>query len=162
MNAKLAELLRFSMEGYDSKFVTLKQELDFIRNYLDIEKVRFGDKLEIYEEIEESVLNAKVPSMLLQPIVENAIKHGISKKTNGGRLNIHIFGNDGLLNLEISNSGKTGNEKEISKLLDKGVGLKNTNERLKRIYGDEFGLELNNQNSGIFSVKIKIPHTLKS
>lgn len=162
MNSKLAQLLRFSLEGYDSKFVTLKQELDFIRNYLDIEKVRFGDKLEIYEEIEESTLNAKVPGMILQPIVENAIKHGISKKTNGGRLNIHIFKNDGLLNFEVSNSGKTGNEKEISKLLDKGVGLKNTNERLKRIYGDEFGLELNNQNPGVFSVKIKIPHTLKS
>lgn len=162
MNSKLAQLLRFSLDGYDSKFVTLKQELDFIRNYLDIEQVRFGDKLEIHEEIEESALNAKVPSMLLQPIVENAIKHGISKKTTGSRINIHIFKNDSLLNFEISNSGKPGNEKEISKLLDKGVGLKNTNERLKRIYGDEFGLELNNQNPDIFSVKIKIPHTLKN
>ena len=95
MNARLAELLRFSLEGYASKFVTLNQELKFIRNYLDIEKIRFGPRLGVKEEINGDVLEESVPSMLLQPIVENAIKHGISKEAKGGELIIRIFKEDG-------------------------------------------------------------------
>ncbi|MFQ5754198.1 MAG: sensor histidine kinase, partial [bacterium] len=157
MNAKLAQLLRFSLEGYEKKFVTLKQELDFIRDYLDIEKVRFGPKLQVHEEIDAKVLDTKVPSMLLQPIVENAIKHGISRQAKGGELKIQIFPENGLLNLEISNTGKVVSDETLSTLFDKGIGLKNTNERLKRIYGDTFGLELKKLPQNGFSVKIKIP-----
>ncbi len=162
MNAKLAELLRFSLEGYESKFVTLNQELKFIRNYLDIEKIRFGHKLRINEEISGDVLEEKVPSMLLQPIVENAIKHGISKEAKGGQLTIRIFKKDSLLNFEIANTGKSARNGKLQDCFEKGIGLKNTHERLKRIYGDPFGLELRNLPEEAFTVKIKIPLSEKS
>ncbi|MFQ5823069.1 MAG: sensor histidine kinase [bacterium] len=157
MNAKLAQLFRYSLDGYVRKFVTLKQELDFIHNYLDIEKVRFGNKLYIHQEIDSKALETEVPSMILQPLVENAIKHGISKIAKGGELNIQAHQNGNLLNLEVSDTGKGITEQNLSKIFEKGLGLKNTNERLKRIYGDAYGLEVKNMQPQGFSVIIKIP-----
>lgn len=157
MNAILARLLRFSLDGYDKRFVTLKQELDFIRDYLDIEKVRLGNKLRVHEEIDPKVLQAEVPSMLLQPIVENAIKHGISKEAKEGRLEIHAFLSNGILNLEITNTGKPVSAASVSTFFDQGIGLKNTNARLKRLYGESFGLQFKSVPPNALSVIIKIP-----
>ena len=142
--------------------MTLNQELKFIRNYLDIEKIRFGRKLSINEEISGDVLEEKVPSMLLEPIIENAIKHGISKEAKGGKLTIRIFKEDSLLNFEIANTGKSPRNGKLQDCFEKGIGLKNTHERLKRIYGDRFGLELKNSPEEAFTVKIKIPLSEKS
>ncbi|MFQ5638242.1 MAG: sensor histidine kinase [bacterium] len=161
MNAKLAQLLRFSLDGYDERFITLKQELEFIHNYLDIEKVRFGNKLTIHEKIAKQTLNSKVPSMLLQPLVENAIKHGISKLKQGGELSIHAMKKNGILNLEVANTGMRIPEASLLGFMDKGIGLKNTNERLKRLYGEAFGLRLESTLPNGLCVKIKIPQTIK-
>lgn len=160
MNAKLAQLLRYSLDGFERKFVTIKEELDFIRNYLDIEKVRFGKKLQIQEEIDPQTLESKVPSMLLQPIVENAIKHGISLQAKGGILKIHISQNNGFLQLQITNNGKPVSENDLDSLFNKGIGLKNTHERLKRIYGDVAVFKLQSKKPDLFSVSIKIPQTI--
>lgn len=159
MNSKLAQLLRFSLDGYDKRFVTLKEEIEFIHNYLDIEKVRFGDKLKVHEKIDTALLDTKIPSMLLQPLVENAIKHGISREAKGGELTIQILRNNGFLNLEISNTGEPVPEETLAAILNKGIGLKNTNERLKRIYGESCSLELHSTPPNRFSVSIKIPHS---
>jgi sensor histidine kinase YesM len=158
MNAKLAQLLRISLDGYDRKFVTLRQELDFIRNYLDIEKVRFGDKLTVVENIDPKFLDTKIPSMLLQPIVENAVKHGIAKKAGGGDLQLTVRDENGGMIIEILNGGKTARHPNPAEMLEKGIGLKNTNERLTRIYGEAFGLRITDQPAGKFTVRIKIPY----
>ena len=157
MNSKLAQLLRFSLDGYDKRFVTLKEELEFVRNYLDIEKVRFGDKLQVQETVDSGILHTKVPSMLLQPIVENAIKHGISREAGGGTLGIKIQGIESLIEFNISNTGRYVPEKALETILEKGIGLKNTNERLKRIYGEAYGLRLKSSPPNQFSVAIRIP-----
>ncbi|MFQ5677761.1 MAG: sensor histidine kinase [bacterium] len=157
MNAKLAQLLRLSLDGYDQKFVTLEQELQFIRNYLDIEKIRFGKKLQVDEQIDDSALDARIPSMLLQPLVENAIKHGISQQARGGTLGLHIRKANKYLNFEIENSCKSPPQKALEKSPNKGIGLKNTVDRLKRLYGDACDLELNN-NDCTFKVSFKIPY----
>lgn len=162
MNAKLAQLLRYSLDGYERKFVTVKEELDFIHNYLAVEKVRFGDKLQIHEDVNPQTLESEIPSMLLQPIVENAIKHGISRQARRGVLKIHISQKDGLLHVQITNTGRRVSEKELSRILEKGIGLQNTHERLKRIYGETSGLELQSLNPNLFSVSIKIPQTPES
>ncbi|RMF58278.1 MAG: hypothetical protein D6743_17875 [Calditrichaeota bacterium] len=157
MNAKLAQLLRVSLEGDERRFNTLKQELAFVHDYLAIEKVRFGDKLRVHEEIDPSTLETRVPSMILQPIIENAIKHGISKMAGGGELTLRIYRADDLVNLEITNTGKNGPvTKGVTQLFQKGIGLRNTHERLKRIYGDSFGLRITAEPE-LFSVKITIP-----
>ncbi|MFQ5604925.1 MAG: sensor histidine kinase [bacterium] len=157
MNSKLAQLLRFSLDGYDKKFITLKQELEFIHNYLDIEKVRFGDKLQIKEEIDSSAFPLPVPSMLLQPFVENAIKHGISAQASGGELNLQVYKTQSDLHLVVSNTGKAVSEKTLATIFDRGIGLNNTRERLRRIYGQNFKLELTTMQPNGFSVKVSIP-----
>ncbi|MFQ5633452.1 MAG: sensor histidine kinase, partial [bacterium] len=159
MNTRLAQLLRFSLEGYDEKFVTLKQELAFIRNYLDIEKVRFGDKLSVHTDVARQALNCKVPSMLLQPVIENAIKHGISKVAEGGALTIQATQQNGILSLQVANTGEWISEASLSGFMKKGIGLKNTNERLKRLYGESFGLQLESKQPTGLTVTIRIPQT---
>ncbi|MFQ5630435.1 MAG: sensor histidine kinase [bacterium] len=159
MNTRLAQLLRFSLEGYDEKFVTLKQELAFIRNYLDIEKVRFGDKLRVCENVASQALNCKVPSMLLQPVIENAIKHGIAKVAGGGELTIQAAQQDGVLRLQVANTGERISEASLAGFMEKGIGLRNTNERLKRLYGETFGLQLKSTQPTGLSVSIQIPQT---
>jgi len=159
MNAKLAQLLRFSLEGYDERFVTLKQELEFVRNYLEIEKVRFGERLKVREEVAQEALACHVPSMLLQPIVENAVRHGISKQAEGGHLRIQATCQNGVLNLEVANTGKPIPPTALSGFLEQGIGLKNTDARLKRLYGPAFGLQLESQPAGGLCVKITIPQT---
>lgn len=123
-------------------FVTIGEEIDLVNSYLSIEKARFGERLNIVYNISENLLNRKIPAFIIQPLVENSIKHGISPNTEGGKVEISINENDDLLNISVVDTGVGMSEERLKDVLDNwpGIGLRNVNERLKNFYGDEFKL----------------------
>lgn len=133
---KLSSIMRRLLRRSDA-LTPLREELSFVDDYLSIERVRFGEKLQIVSEVEDSALDALIPSMLLQPLVENSIKHGIQEKVDGGT--IHIIGShrDGRLRLEIRDDGMGIPEEKIGWIYDDGVGLSNVKERIKMLYGED-------------------------
>ena len=139
---KLSNILRKLLQEQEN-FIPLREELDFIDSYLDIESVRFGSgKLVVEKDIDREVLETFVPSMIVQPLVENAIKHGISKRLEGGRITIRARRDEGRVIIEIEDNG-TGLPQEPRQGGDGlGIGLTNVNERLKVIYGERCQLGL--------------------
>ncbi|MFS1704104.1 sensor histidine kinase, partial [Alteromonas sp. AMM-1] len=138
MVSRLSDFLRYSLDNDPIKKVPLGQEIKALRLYLEIEKVRFGERLEVTWDIEEDCENAMVPSMILQPIVENAIKHAISKLQENGRLSIVAsrFGNDLLLDVADNGPGADISDGQLSRV--GGVGLPNIKERLHALYNRNF------------------------
>lgn len=122
----------------ESDQVSLRHELELIHSYLSIEKARLGDRLRVVYEIPESVMEVQIPSFLIQPLVENAVKHGIANMTDGGELKVLCLSNDETLHIEIANSREEGVETQ------KGCGqaLRNIQERMALLYGDQGGFEL--------------------
>lgn len=132
---KLANILRRRLKT-QIHFLPLKQELEFIDDYLDIEVVRFGrDKLQIRKEVEPDTLEMLVPSMILQPLVENAIRHGIGPKIEGGTVTLRARRQSGRLVVEVSDDGVGIPEERRSEVYDAGIGIRNVRERLKVLYG---------------------------
>ena len=124
----------------------LAEELEFIRSYLAIEQTRLGERLELRWKIDPAVLGARVPSLILQPIVENAVRHGIAASPRGGRLEIAAARMDDQLRLEVRDNGpgfKPNDDDTRS-----GIGLSNTRARLERLYGDRAGFTLT-QDGGV-------------
>tara|TARA_Y100000780_G_scaffold45403_4_gene37508 strand:+ start:2371 stop:2796 length:426 start_codon:yes stop_codon:yes gene_type:complete len=139
----------------------LGQEIKALRLYLEIEKVRFDDRLEVVWDIDEHCDNALVPSMILQPIIENAIKHAISKMENGGQIAItaRTFGNDLLLDVADNGPGADIKNGQLSR--ENGVGLVNIKERLQSLYQRNFAFSIeHNQPSGV-RVRLRIPYEVK-
>jgi two-component system LytT family sensor kinase len=154
MLTKLSDLLRQTLEFVGIQHVSLEQELDFLKSYLEIEQTRFHDRLKINYDIDSKTLNAQVPNLILQPMVENAIKHGITPKAEGGTINISAKIENENLILEISDNGKGNGNEEIKE----GIGIKNTRKRLNQIYADKFLMDISSQADKGFSVKILIPY----
>jgi LytS/YehU family sensor histidine kinase len=142
----------------DHQEITLEEELRFVKNYLEIEKVRFSDKLEVKENVERETLQAQVPNLLLQPIVENAIYHGIAHKTSNGIIQISAMKEDGQLLIYVEDNGP-GLMPVKKKKSREGVGLKITKERLAHLFGTDHLVELENLATGGVRVKIRIPFT---
>ena len=138
---KLSGLLRRLMRSSDH-FVTLREELESIDEYLDIEVVRFGPQLEVEKRISPDTLDVIVPSMILQPLVENSIKHGLARKVGGGRIVITAFRRDGHVVVEVHDDGLGMSEERLERAFDGGIGLSNVNERLRAIYGASYSLKL--------------------
>jgi sensor histidine kinase YesM len=138
MIEQLSRLLRLSLEHISTNAVPLRCELEFLRAYLDIESTRFEERLRVREEIDSSVLDAKLPSMILQPLVENAIRHGVGKIAKGGTIAIRAQGSNGRLAICITNDAPL---QEASSATG-GLGLANTRARLLQMFGEDFGLEL--------------------
>ena len=138
---KLSALLRRLMRSTDH-FVTLREELESIDEYLDIEVVRFGPHLRVNKEISPDTLDVVVPSMILQPLIENSIKHGLSRKIGGGRITIKAEARDGHTTIEVHDDGLGMSEERLEHALDGGIGLSNVNERLRTIYGANYSLKL--------------------
>jgi len=138
---KLSALLRRLMRSTDH-FVTLREELESIDEYLDIEVVRFGPHLIVDKEISPDTLDVVVPSMILQPLIENSIKHGLSRKVGGGRITIRAEARDGHTTIEVHDDGLGMSEERLEHALDGGIGLSNVNERLRTIYGANYSLKL--------------------
>jgi len=138
---KLSGLLRRFMRSTDH-FVTLREELESIDEYLDIEVIRFGPHLKVVKQIAPRTLDVIVPSMILQPLVENSIKHGLQRKVGGGRITIRTALRDGHTVIEVLDDGVGMTEERLGHALGEGIGLSNVNERLRTIYGANCHLKL--------------------
>jgi two-component system LytT family sensor kinase len=123
-------------------FVTLREELESVDEYLDIEVVRFGPQLKVVKRISPGTLDVIVPSMLLQPLVENSIKHGLARKIGGGRITITTASENGRTRIEVHDDGLGMSEEQLKHALGDGIGLSNVNERLRTIYGEACQLRL--------------------
>ncbi len=158
MLTNLSDLLRLSLDNLEVEKVTLKQELEFLNKYLEIEQTRFHDRLRVKFNIEPQTYGAVVPNMILQPLVENAIKHGIAPLARGGTIEISAVRKEQKLCLEISDDGigvLFGNPAEIVE----GIGLSNTRARLKHLYGDAQFFEIRTNGRNGLRLKIVIPYT---
>jgi LytS/YehU family sensor histidine kinase len=154
--ALLGDLLRDSLDKIGSQQVTLKQELDFIDRYLEIERTRFRDRLRTELAIEPSTWDALVPSFVLQPLVENAIRHGVSRRALPVRLQVAARLQGGRLLLSVSDDGP-GLPDEGPLPGRGGVGLTNTRARLHQLYGDDAVLELRAGPHGGVEARVEIP-----
>ena len=156
MVAQLSDLLRMSLDKPNQHEVILREELEFIELYLNIQKTRFKDRLQVELNIEKDTADVKVPSMILQPLVENAVQHGISPNIKIGRINIASKRENGFLILEVHDNGKGMDFHNENKFVN-GVGIPNTLERLKQLYPGNHNFELKESPEGGLAVIIKIP-----
>ncbi|HEY9283836.1 MAG TPA: sensor histidine kinase [Pyrinomonadaceae bacterium] len=153
MLSNLSGLLRFSLDNLETEEVVLQQELDFVVKYLEIEQVRFQDRLQVRINVAPETLDALVPNMILQPLVENAIKHGVAPLLRGGTVEVSAAREDGRLHLRVADDGVgAGRAGEIVQ----GVGLSNTRARLEHLYAD-FSLEIRPRRDGGTNVSLRIP-----
>jgi len=157
MVTRLSSFLRHSLDNDPMKLVTLEQEIAALRLYLDIEKVRFEERLTLELDIEDAAAHALIPSLLLQPLVENAIKYGIARAEEGGTLRIsaRVFAGDLLLQLSDDGPGAQLVDGEIPGA--SGVGLRNTRERLAELYGGRHAFRLSPTEPHGLTVDIRIP-----
>ncbi len=156
MIAQLSDLLRLTLESDGVQEVSLKQELEFLEGYLEIEKTRFQDRLTIETKIAPETLDAQVPNLILQPLVENAVRHGIEPRAAPGKIEILTTRQNGLLEITISDDGPGLKNSD----LQEGIGLTNTRARLQQLYGEDFRFELGNSEKQGFVVKLVIPFKL--
>jgi len=154
MIARLSEFLRKVVDTSDRHEVPLGEEVQFLQKYLEIQKVRFADRLQLKVEIPEELLTAQVPSLILQPIVENSIKHGIAKELRGGWIHVTASRSDGRLTLLVYNDGP-GLPVEWESV-QPGIGIANLRSRLRAMFGEAFEVRLRNQASGV-EVLISVP-----
>ncbi len=154
--ALLSDLLRISFEKTDQQENRFKDELDVIGKYLEIQRTRFKDRLNVEMDIHPDTLDALVPTMILQPLTENAIAHGISPYKNAGLLKIAARNDNGELILEVHDSGK-GCEVEHEVQNSNGIGISNTIERLKHLYPGQHSFEMKDSPIGGLFVQVKIP-----
>lgn len=153
---KLSGLLRRLMRSTDH-FVTLREELESVDEYLAIEVVRFGPQLIVEKQIDPRTLELIVPSMILQPLVENSIKHGLSRKIGGGRITIRTVLQNGHTAIDVQDDGLGMSEERLEHALAGGIGLSNVNERLRTIYGAGCQLKLSSLPGRGTCVSVDIP-----
>ncbi len=154
---RLSDFLRYSLDNDPMKTVTLRQELEALDLYLEIEKVRFNERLTVQREVEAQALEGLVPSLILQPLIENAVKYAVTPREEGGTIRIFAKVHQGALMVTVADDGPgLGNGK--SKHKSSGVGLKNTRERLKQLYGDRQALTLAPADPHGLVITINIPY----
>jgi signal transduction histidine kinase len=156
MISRLSDLLRATLEQPDAQKIPLKNELDVLSLYLDIMKARFGERLAIEYDIAPETLSALIPSFSLQPLVENAIRHGIMPRNEGGTVMIAVSRDNGRLVVRVSDDG-LGLKDDPKALLDKGVGLKNIKSRLQSLYGSDCAFCFKNRSGGGVQIAFDIP-----
>ena len=156
MIGSLSDLLRLTLNTSHRQEITLREELDFLGQYLFIEQTRFGDRLKVEKDIEPAALDAIVPNLILQPIVENAFKHGIEARLGPGVIQISAQRAGEALLLEITDNGR-GLAKAAGGRVAEGVGLTNTRARLRGLYRDDASLEYGPRPEGGFRVAVQIP-----
>lgn len=158
MLARLSDLLRLTLDRVGTQQLQLKEELDFIEKYLEIERTRFGDRLRVVFDIDTALLDAAVPSLVLQPLVENALRHGIAPKVGGGQIDIVARRDDDHLILVVRDDGYGVPNDELE-ALNEGVGVSNTRSRLALLYGERYRFEFRVPVSGGLEVTVVIPLT---
>ena len=154
MLGQLGDFLRLALENKGQQEIPVEEEIDFLRRYLDIERVRFGDRLSVNIDIDPDVRSCFVPNLILQPIVENAIHHGIGPQTADGRISVTVQGDGDIVCMAVRDNGPGLKDPER---LRKGVGVANTQERLENLYGTNQEFSLRNADLGGLEVRICIP-----
>jgi two-component sensor histidine kinase len=159
MISRLSELLRHTIEGPSDQETTLREELDLLRRYLEIMEVRFQGRLEITTDVQERAMDALVPNLILQPIVENAIKHGVAKVEGIGRIALRGRIDGSQLVLCVENNAPLG-ELGTGSLSGTGVGVRNTRARLSHLYGDQqsFALRSGEGDGPMTIAEIRLPY----
>lgn len=159
MLVQLSQFLRYSLDNNPEMKIPLERELEALMLYLEIEKTRFADRLKLDFKIDDDTKTALIPSLLLQPLIENSMKYAIAKSENGGEIRLRAHSYEHLLVLELSDTG-TGSEVKSSKIRSgagRGIGLSNTVDRLKAFYGTEFSFDLVPSSRGGLKTIIHIP-----
>jgi two-component system, LytTR family, sensor kinase len=157
--SRLSDLLRMSLENDGSQVTTLSRELEFVSAYLQIEKVRFEDRLSIVFDIAPDTLDALVPHLLLQPLAENAVRHGISKRVEHGEIRISASHDEHQLYLAVQDNGPGLNLYEGGSFRE-GLGLRTTRERLRTLYGEEQRMDIRSAPGEGLEINIRIPFRL--
>ena len=155
---KLSHILRRLLRKTDN-LSPLREEVSFIDDYLAIEMTRFGDKLRFHKEIEERTLDLLVPSMILQPIIENSIKHGLSNKVEGGAVRLRAWLESARLCISIEDDGLGMSEEKLANLFagEGGIGVTNVNERLRVLFGRRYGMAVDSKPGEGTRTLIEIP-----
>lgn len=156
MVLRLSRIMRGRLRSQDH-FAPLRDELAFIEDYLSIELVRFGDKLRVVKDIDAATLDMPIPSMLLQPLVENSIKHGIASRIDGGTITIRTTHNNGRLAIAVEDDGVGIPEGEMAGILNKGIGVSNVKERLKVLYNQDYRMLIDSQPGRGTRIEIEVP-----
>ena len=157
MITRLGDFLRLTLENSGSMEVTLQQELEFLNGYLEIERIRFQDRLTTEIRVDPEVLDVRVPNLILQPIVENAMRHAIGSST-AGHVEVVAAPRNGVVRIEVKDNGPGIHAERILEVRrGKGVGLANTQARLVGLYGEAARFELSNNPSGGLIVTLEIP-----
>lgn len=152
---ELSNILRSSMQAEKLETAPLERELGLVKDYLGLEHIRFEDRLQIEYEIDEDTLDQQVPPMMLQTLVENAIKHGISKQVDGGKIKIISDFKDDHHELVVENTGRLENTINTD-----GFGIASTQNRLRLLFGNAAGFEIKNVNGNMVQAKVVIPVNL--
>ena len=158
MITRLGDFLRLTVENSGSQEVTLRQEMEFLSCYLEIERIRFQDRLVTHMDVAQQTLDAKVPNLILQPIVENAIRHGIAPRSTQGLIEIEAKQRNGRLRIQIRDNGPgLSTHRTSENVFKKGLGLANTETRLEQLYGPAHSFNLRNNPDGGLIVTLEIP-----
>jgi signal transduction histidine kinase len=152
---RLSDLLRLTLENIGQQEIPLQAELDFLTKYLQIEQTRFADRLVVRFDVEPEALDTLVPNLILQPLVENAIKHGVAKKTGPGHIDISARRDGDKLRMEVRDDG-VGLSEDALTALQKGIGVSTTRARLQHLFGADYRFEFHRQPSGL-SVVVAVP-----
>ena len=153
---RLSSILRRLLRKTDN-LTPLREELAFIDNYMTIEMVRFGEKLRFIKEIDPETLDRMVPSMLLQPLIENSIRHGLATKVDGGVIRVRSYLADGRLHLVVEDDGVGIPETRLATLFEQGIGVSNVNERMKVLYGPDYRMWIDSKPGEGTRTGIEIP-----
>lgn len=156
MIARLGELLRSTLDIAEQQTITLEKELALTRLYLDIERERFRNTLQVKIDVPPEVLDCRVPSLILQPLIENAIKHGVKGKERDAVIEVRVLKRNKRINIFVSDNGPGFPENQMNEL-EEGIGLSNTKARLEQLYGKEHNFRAFNSESGGATVEISIP-----
>jgi len=183
MITNLSELLRVTLDASDRQEIPLRQELDFLQRYLDIQQVRFGERLRVEKQIDAAALDSQVPTLILQPLVENALKHGLEPQVGGGVIIIQAQRLNDTLRLVVRDNGAAARSPPARSAdasgaspvemethgrgvrapgeaarPQEGIGLANTRARLEELYGRRGRLTLTSSSEGGFTVEIEVPY----
>ena len=155
---KLSNILRYSLQMERMERVPLEDEIETVKNYLDLERIRFEDRLKYKLDIDKSTQKIEIPPMMIQTLVENGIKHGVAKRTEGGEIHLKskllTTSNGSKLKIEIRNSGHFSEEQLKS---SNGFGVSNTKHRLNLLFGDDAHFSIMNENGNTVLAEIEIP-----
>ena len=158
MISQLSDLLRMSLDSHDKLLIPLKEELDLVHTYLSIEQMRFGDKMIFKENIDNALLTSPFPAMLLQPLLENAVRHGIASTRSGGTIELSVTKNEEQ-QITVSIVNETNDQKLPSTSVGNGNGIsiKNIRQRLDRMYGDKYNWKIDSSSKNKYKVEFQIP-----